>query len=173
MIREIFRIEVPNVVSFSRLEGTENTQTRHVHQAIMVANEGGPVNYATYNTGRYADFETSFTECTPPPPSPDPTSVEKVAEQFTRSPIDNSTELPDDTRSLKMIPVYDPPIYTPFGLGYRRCAGEIFTYLFTIKLVERLKNLQFYTDQSITEPMIPLAPFFAAPDNLFVRQPLQ
>jgi hypothetical protein len=174
VIREIFRLEVPNQVSFSRKGGTLNTQTRHVHQAIMVANEGGIVPYGTYNTARYAAFNTSFDDCLPPPPPPGPGLIRKPADEFTLSPVDAATgfgtELPND--NLNMIPVFDPPIYTPFGLGYRRCAGEVFTYSVILKLIDRICDLTFVQDAAIIEPLIPLAPFFAVPDNLFVEQPV-
>jgi hypothetical protein len=173
VIREIFRLEVPSQVSFSRKGGTFNTQTRHVHQTIMVANEGGPIPYGTYNTGRYAAFNTSFDDCLPPPPPPGPGLVCKPAEQFTISPVDVATgfgtELPND--NLDMIPVFDPPIYTPFGLGYRRCAGEFLAYSLVLKLIDRICDLTFFQDAAIIEPLIPLAPFVTEPDNLFVKQP--
>ena len=235
LVREIFRLEVPNNGSFSREYNGASRQSIHVHQPIMIVNSGGIPQYRTYDTSKYNQFKTSFSQCQGqgqghgqyhcPGQSqgyghgqrygqyhcqghgqgkgqghgqgkgqgkgkgkgqghgqgkghgqyhcqgPECGTVSRQAEEFVISPVDNETVLPSD--NTKMIPVYPSPIYAPFGLGYRRCAGEVFVYLFTLKLLNRISNLKFRQDGTITTPTVPLAPFTVAPNNIFVQQPLE
>lgn len=180
VIRELYRLLTPNNTSFSRvIEANQNDpniviQSRHLHKVIMASIEGA--KYFGYTPQRYvSNFETDFNQCQPNPP----TSVIQnfnPADYFITSPVDDQTLLP--ITNTKMIPVFPNPsvppspsdlTYMPFGLGYRRCPGEMMVYYITIKLLDKIKDLQFEFRQPGSDyPPITLAPFSAVPDNIFV-----
>jgi hypothetical protein len=107
-----------------------------------------------------------------------PQALASSIDSMTRSPIDNETVIP--TGEDAMFPVFTNPIYAPFGLGARRCPGETFNQFLITELFETLQCLQFYDDCTLNpdkclpaSPMyqytpVPLAPFKAVPDSLFV-----
>lgn len=190
VIREFFRLTVPNSASFSRVEQfpADNSvviQGRHVHQAIMFSNDP---TYTTYKPSLYDNFTFDFnsamdSECPPPtcpkcpylvPVNPLKNVVPEV--KLRQSTIDNETVIERTcpfTDPGKAIPVFANkpaglgPVYTPFGLGYRRCAGEMFSYFVTVKLFERFKSIPFKFNPLITTPSIAVAPFTLVPDNIF------
>jgi len=204
VVREFYRLTVPNSASFSRLEvgptgsvppgGSTNpiTQARHVHQAIMFSSEAATStsvsNYSTYQPEIYDNFtfdmDSAMNSTCPPPECPrcpylvpvNPLKNINPEVKLTQSTIDNQTvieracDLTVDPG--KAIPVYankpfgPGPIYTPFGLGYRRCAGEMFSYFVTMKLFERFKSIPF---EFVGTPpaTIAVAPFTLVPNNIF------
>lgn len=191
--REAYRLLVPNNTSFSRVvQANPNPnvtiQGRHLHQLLMINNEAnivlpsqpyppntvipGQVAYFIYNTQRYAAFQADFTTNVCPVPSPPPpTANYNPADGFIISNIDNETVL--QKCNPKMIPVYPKPTYASFGLGYRRCPGEMFNYFITIKMIQKYAGLNFYFVESPPPgtQLVTLAPFFAAPDNIYARSP--
>lgn len=66
VIREAFRLTVPNSVSFSTYNGDASLQTRHNHLEIMVQNNPGAnitqkqFSYFTYKPNMYDDFIGNF-----------------------------------------------------------------------------------------------------------------
>lgn len=148
--------------------------------------------YAAYNPTRYADFPGRFSNAvfggnnTVPAYDYNDTVaglLDSVAAFYTH-PLDNETLIPSGDG--EMIPVYKFPTYAPFGLGARRCAAEIFNQFVILELFKALQCLTFYDDCSPSRNAtfcnvnstnyrytpIPLAPFKAVPDSLFVANPL-
>lgn len=190
VIREFYRLTVPNSASFSRVEQDPVDpnvviQGRHIHQAIMFSNDP---TYTTYNTDKYNNFEFDFnsamdSECPskvcPKCPYLVPVNPLKNINpevKLTQSTIDKETVIERPCSELsdpgKLTPVYDNkpngpgPIYTPFGVGYRRCAGEGFSMFSTLKLFERFKSIPFKFVLG-PPPSIAVAPFTLVPDNIF------
>lgn len=185
--REIYRLLVPNSISFSRIKQAipdTNTPIKgdHIHKLIMIT-QTGPT-YFGYNPNIYnANYNTSFEECTPPPlPTTTPVPTFDPASFFEDSAVDNQTVQPISNN--KIIPVFPPgtgngePTYYPFGLGYRRCAGEVFSYYVTLMMLEKFQylfnnpddggNTRFKFDPNVTDMITP-APFTFIPDNIFVK----
>lgn len=200
VVREAFRILAPNTNSFSKTEpfhGVSDLQGRHVHQLLMILNEqpqpptadNQPLrtaNYFKYSPERYVDFNTSLQEYGPTDPIEfmDLTNVTTGINPqnfFVNSPIDNQTVL--DIGNTKLLPVFEQPTYAPFGLGYRRCAGEALVYQFTEMLIMKFISLddngvpiykRFYfkplEHRPPVEEYVTLGPFTAVTDNLYFRQ---
>lgn len=175
--REMYRLLVPNGASFSHVIQENPTapwvQSYHFHQLLMVqaygANFGNPAAYYQYDTTKYAPFDTNF-DCACPTGATGPIPIDNPASQFITSPVDNETVL--DVCNPKMMPVYPTALYTPFGLGYRRCAGEFFSMMVGMKLLERFKDVSYvFTTPDPNVPLVPLGPFVRVPDNIFVVQP--
>jgi hypothetical protein len=142
--------------------------------------------YGRYDPMRYTNFMAKFSDAsfggTATSPAFDasdlPQALASSIDSMTRSPIDNETVIP--TGEDAMFPVFTNPIYAPFGLGARRCPGETFNQFLITELFETLQCLQFYDDCTLNpdkclpaSPMyqytpVPLAPFKAVPDSLFV-----
>ena len=141
-------------------------------------------NYYTYDTTKYANFTASFGTCpvtgakaqvkncpmaksikdttsSCTTDNADPTTL------FTVSSVDNQTVL--DKSQPGFMPVYQTPIYMPFGLGYRRCAAEIFNYLTVIKLLETLAQMQFWQSNAPTSTKVTIGPFVQANDNIYAK----
>lgn len=208
VVREYLRIMLPNNLWFSTDTATspQHIQSRHVPQIIQIRAEyekaglntpwfpaGSPgwntaaQLFARYDPTRYATgFMSKFSDATfggtATSPAYDvsdttPALVASVA-AFTKSAVDGETEIP--LGDLSMIPVFEKPIYAPFGLGARRCPGEIFNQFVIMQLFDTIKCLTFYDDcvlhpsrcdpssANYTHTPIPLAPFKARPDSLFV-----
>ena len=143
----------------------------------MISQNANPLTYFQYNPNQYnLAFQTSFEYCLDPPVTTNPTPAFNPADFFQVSPVDNETVIPKSNRQMQ--PVFDKPIYTPFGLGYRRCAGEIFVYLVTLKIFEKFQVLfndpqlsgdtRFEFRVGVYPPITP-APFTFVPDNIFVK----
>lgn len=164
VVREAYRILVPNSNSFSKVNPQDGVslQARHLHQQIMITSSGGLTGYFTYNTAQYAGFSTNFDGITG-------LAVSNNFEvNFPTSPLDQETVV---DASRPMIPIFPRPTYAPFGLGYRRCAGEIFVYLVTLLLFDQFKQSTYYisTDPN-KQNIVYIAPFKGVPDNIYAVQ---
>lgn len=210
VMREYLRIMLPNNLWFSTdvsnlANSPQHIQSRHIPQVIQIRAEyekaglatqwfpaGSPgwnsavQLYGVYNPIRYTSFMAKFSDAvfggtaTSPAYDVSDTTAALVASiaAFTVSPVDNETQIPSGDAS--MIPVFPQPIYAPFGLGARRCPGEIFNQFIILELFNTVKCLNFYDDcvlnpsrcdpssPNYTYTPIPLAPFKARPDSLFV-----
>jgi len=172
VVREAFRLMVPNSISFSSLEpedpNTERTQARHIHQSLMVYQEinklglNDPTNplgttYYEYDTSRYDDFKTDLDNVD------ESAAVVSDSAQagfhpldfFEVSSVDGETLI--DKQNPKLIPVMDSfdfsqaPVgtsgrnasYWPFGVGNRRCAGEGLAMQFILIWFDVFQNVSF------------------------------
>ncbi len=178
--REMMRLTSPSVSSTSRLDPKvptpegEVAQTRHLNQLIMVTNEaqlsGNPLAYFKYDTNRYAGWDADFDNDACPVIVTNPGDLDDPAKKFTLSPIDNETIV--DKSEPNMFPVFQRPTYMPFGLGYRRCAGENFVHLVNFKIFERFGNLEYEIRQPQEDyPLIGIGFVTRVRDNIFVKQP--
>lgn len=175
VVREAYRLLTPNNTFFSLIRQTvpdipstsPQLNSRQLPKLMMIqADQMIAKNYFLYDTSRYVDYSTNFSESTPLPAS-SLIDVENPATNFVKSPVDNETVLTNT--NLKMVPVYPRPNYCPFGLGYRRCPGEIFACFVTQKVISRLAPLAGrFAFRTGDYPLITLAPFSAVPDNVFV-----
>lgn len=171
VVRELYRLLVPNSGSFSRVNSEDplSLTSTHFHQSIMVQNSPGTSqaqqlgSYFTYDTSRYGDFSASFDNIIGMPVDNDYLTT------LPTSPLDQETVV---QASSPLIPIFPKPTYTPFGLGYRRCAGEILVYLVTERLLEQFGRVQFeIREPGSSYPTIFIAPFKGVPDNIFAVQP--
>lgn len=176
VVREAYRLLTPNNTFFSLVKQavpdipSTNPQlnSRQLPKLMMIqADQMIAKNYFLYDTSRYAtDFSTNFGEITPSAPG-SVVDVENPAADFVKSPVDGETVLSNS--NTKFQPVFARPNYCPFGLGYRRCPGEIFACFITQKLISRLAPLAGrFAFKAGSYPLITLAPFSAVPDNIFV-----
>lgn len=169
LVRELYRLLTPNNMSISRVEQeilddpSIIIQSRHIHKLIMASTEGD--TYFKYDTSRYDLYHTNFNQCAEKN-SGRPIDNFDPEENFITSTIDDETLIPKDND--KIIPVFPEPLYMPFGLGYRRCPGEVLVYFITIKLLNKIKNLEFEFKQPGKDyKLITLGPLTAVPDNIF------
>jgi hypothetical protein len=139
-----------------------------------------PTRYAANFMAKFSDAVYGGTSTSPAFDATDevPFLLQSIA-SFTNSSVDNETKLPPGDAS--MIPVFPTPLYSAFGLGARRCPGEIFNQRIIFELFDAIKCLTFYDDCTLNPsrcdpnspdfryPLIPLAPFKGAPDSLFVK----
>jgi hypothetical protein len=135
----------PNGNGFSRIvdQSDENSvRSFHIWAQIMISNSDGNsdleklINHYTFEPNRYnKDYRTSLEK------------YKKTDEQFTFSNIDNDPQHNDGSVIQKtneqVVPVFKRPTYVPFGMSYRRCAGEVFVYYMTDKILERFSDLSF------------------------------
>ena len=148
LIFDIFKYEVPNRGSLSR-DTKNNEIVRHLHKDTMINVDPNNKLYKK-NIKNFGDSNLSSNKC-----------------PFHNSPADNETVIPCGADNL--IPVFDKPLYTPFGLGYRRCAGELLSYRFTDYLLNFLTNYKISQDLDITDD-IAVGPATRVSDNLFIRK---
>lgn len=192
VVRELYRLLVPNSVSASYLrpkggETTFPTQVLHVHKAMMLfstgyaadpTNPANPVNllsYYQYNVTKYAKFDASLGDINCPAGTaaidgsgPIPSQAFMADKLFVSSPVDSETEW--DVCNTKAIYTPPLPLYAPFGLGYRRCAGELFTYQLTLMMLERFNGLEFYVGTPpANQPIIGVAPERVVANKYYAR----
>jgi hypothetical protein len=185
--RELYRILAPNGNAFSRLseegDASNLVQVRTLWVPAMIASQGtgsrqgDQIQFFTYNTSLYADFETTIDTFTLPPPTV------TLDDTFLFSPTDNSAPVNDGTviqnTNPLVQPVFSNNLYAPFGLGYRRCPGEPLSMDITIKLLRAISPYRFevepVTGGTACNPASPdisryisLAPRVAVFDNLFM-----
>ena len=109
-IREIYRLNPPSGKIFSQSDGK---QVCHHLQNIMRNSDN---SYDKINSISYDKYTT------------------KSSSKLIVSNIDNETVI--ESENSGNIPIYTKPKYCPFGLGYRRCAGENFSYFVTKHLCD-------------------------------------
>ena len=117
IIKEIFRLEVPNNFSIS-WEPNENKQIVHLHKNIMM---NADKDYAQFKPNMYTDQTFNVNDI-----------------DLITSSVDNETII--ENVNSGNIPVVEKPTYCPFGFGYRRCAGENFVYFFMEQLLDTVCN---------------------------------
>lgn len=176
VVRESFRILAPNTTSFSRVnpEDQPSRLAFHLHQQIMI--ENNPFNpsipippqtqqlisYFTYNPDQYnANFRTDLNGLEGLPVN------NEFLDFLKTTPLDQETVV-DISRPT--IPIFSKPTYAPFGLGYRRCAGENLVYLVVEKLLNYFSQAQYEFRTGVYPPVF-IAAFKAVPDNIFAIQP--
>lgn len=172
VVRELYRILVPNSNSFSNVfpltPDTYEIEGRHLHQSIMISNigpPGTPLNtqlgiYFTFNPSQYSTESNNNLDGLEGLPV-----VDDFMATLQTSDKDQETVV-DVTRPL--IQIFPKPTYAPFGLGYRRCAGEILVYLVTEKLLAKFGTAE-YEERAGTYPLVSVAPFKQVSDNIFVK----
>ena len=146
LIFDIFKNEVPNFGSAS-YDSKNKERIRHLHKETM---ENVDPDSKLYNKS----IQNFGGDCVP----------KKCPFNF--SSIDNETVLPCGAE--KLIPVFDKPLYTPFGLGYRRCAGELLSYRFVEQLLNFLTNYKIKQNSKITNE-ISIGPGKRAPNNIYIK----
>ena len=174
-------------------------KARHSHQTLMItsASPVGPYtnpplpfppaqlatfnqayNYFTYDPSKYnANFNTNLDNLVGLP------VVTDVLAASVTSPLDKETVVDASTMPARpIVPIFAGPImnplnptlnissYAPFGFGYRRCAGEMLTYLITEKMFDVFSTVEFEERNDIVYPLISIAPFKRVEDNIFVKQ---
>ena len=169
VVREIFRLLVPNAASDSSVQSTDpqtnGALNSHVHQWLMATND------PSYNEFKpetnYVGFETTVgVEATCPF-----LDTNNVNVYFEVSDVDDETLL--QRCNPKLFPVYASPPkgpgpkYCPFGLGFRRCPSEAFNYWIMIKWMDTFKDVIFEFRDEADAPLVYVAPFTAVPDNIY------
>ena len=143
---EIFKTEVPNSgsLSLSRFNGKI---VKHSHKDIMKNAQG--------------DYNTEIETFLQTPPEDQPTQC-----PFFNSIKDNQTVIPHG--SGNQIPVFDTPLYTSFGLGYRRCPGELLSYRVISKLLVFLYEHEIIKRDDTYTQLISVGPKVQGFDNIFL-----
>jgi hypothetical protein len=193
VIRECYRLLVPNSLSFSLVDPVvpdpdgNVIKSRHSHQSLMISNSSavGPYtnpplplpasvlaqfnqsyNYFTYNPGQYdADFNTDLDDLVGLQVVTDILDA-SITSNLDKETVVDVTTLP----SRPIVPIFSKPTYAPFGLGYRRCAGEMLSYLITEKLFDKFSTVEYEERPTADYPLISIAPFKRVSDNIFVKQ---
>jgi hypothetical protein len=209
VVRELFRLFTPNGAALSRVDIPSTTSTststcsflyqnRFLFRPVMIHNQEISANpnhnldeatkkqiaFFTYNPDLYSDFNTSVLDCQGLAEK-EPMQNLDLSSQFTFSELDNNPEWNDGTMIQRQNPkvqaVFEKPIYSPFGLAHRRCAGEMFVYMVTEKLLLCLASMKYEwrggemngncdmenPDLSLYEP---IAPRTAPRDCLYVKR---
>jgi len=210
VLRETYRLLLPNNFWFSRPtktgveEAAKNDYEQgirggagHIPLIIQTINDNynpltGASQAATFSTARYAAFSTGFTKCPhlqAQMPADTPNPAEYPDNLFEVAAEDGETLLPKSHKEY--IPVYEKgvrtsfpingPKYCPFGLGYRRCPGELLNMWVLRGIFEEIKDYTFTMDPPMDlvfgqpvpgdaafETAIPLGATGRAVNNLFV-----
>ncbi len=198
VIREAYRLLVPNSGSLSRItlassDPNSNIRSIHAHQEIMILNQPlppgispfGPTGQAIQNFEYFTYNPNQYTEagCTGSLSDASLIGLPLVTDILlasATSPLDQETVVDTSTTPQRhLVPIFPTPIYCPFGLGYRRCAGEMLNYLITGKLLAKFSGVTFedklplptpvYPDPA-GNPYIPISPFKQVPDSIYVKQ---
>lgn len=196
VIRESYRLLVPNSLSFSLVNPgpsgplTPVIKSRHFHQPIMISNSSPVGPYGSTGSALTANQAYNYFKYTPAlydgPGATGPTGpsfnsnlddlvgipvVTDVLATSVTSPLDRETVVDNTTNPPRpIVPIFAKPIYTPFGLGYRRCAGEMFSYLVTEKIFDKFSTVEYEERTDIVYPLVSIAPFKRVQDNIFVKQ---
>ena len=178
VIREAYRLLVPNSLSFSLVKSlipdpqNNIVKSRHLHQPLMISNQSVPqqlqaFTYFTYNPNQYnTDFNTNLDNLIGLPIVTDVLSASVTSDKDQGTVIDATTN-----PSRPIVPIFSKPIYATFGLGYRRCAGEMLTYLITQYIYKKFSTVEYELRLPENDyPLISIAPFKRVRDNMFVKQ---
>lgn len=194
---ELFRVTLPNGGSISRYYGVNpsggsladkideialhthyHPANSPVHWEDSVAIPGTTLNNAPFNPDRYKTV-----------PSAHEVNEEalKTAGTLAKCPFDHSALTTADGRSIennafgttfaktkegKTCPVVETSGYSPFGFGYRRCPGELFTLevFKTFLTTVHERSITFYQFSSPEEAdQISVAPGTILADNIAMR----
>jgi len=159
VVREIFKRELPVLFWLSNdltqpIAGGGFVQVQHDSFLIEADGAGGGANFAIFDLTKYASFAASFDAASdfPDPVDTDfPPFPEVVdyapADEFSIGPLDAQTAIPKGNANL--IPIFPPSglivagtfngvLYSPFGLGFRRCPAEIFNQFLGYNLMDQL-----------------------------------
>lgn len=182
VIREIFRLELPNPASLSRKKSAPGiVQGIHIRKLIEIIAEGGNPNvWGAFNTTRYANFTARFsdfitydtvypTQRCPFGYTDTDSFMKQSVKDYTYSPLDNRTIL--NNGEEQFIPVYPTPKYGPFDWGTKRCPGEKFTMYYMWEWMHQFKCAIFYKNPSAptASNYIALGPYKYIPDIYFVN----
>ena len=123
IIKELFRREVPTKFVFSLLNKKDHPSQQVIHflDRIMEKNDK---NYKEFKGEEFYKKHISYNNI--------------ISSNIVESEVDNETLV--EKESINNIPIPKKPLYCPFGLGYRRCAGENFVYFFLKELLDNLVN---------------------------------
>lgn len=206
VVREAYRLTLPSSLYFSQLEDSSNEnyndlpyndpdfdhrRTAHIPLILQAINDDSydpttlQTNAFEFDAGRYEldgfDAAESGVQCPFVKNSNADNDVLSPSD-FVVSSIDGETMIPRGHE--KLIPVYDRPKYAPFGLGYRRCAGEILNYMIMDKVLDALGDLDFMVEGAFSadltsnelaegipcdDPIAVPAGLTCRPDNLYVK----
>jgi hypothetical protein len=178
VVREVMRLTVPNAVSFSKVEDPAQPgvfiTSRLLHQSLMVSATGtlfsNPAAYFGYNPGLYSafiDYNTSIASTSCSADDSAPSAAYSPDARFTRANVgaDNQTFI--DVNNVKIVPVFTTPIYATFGLGYRRCAGEILVYDIVDMMLEIFAPLNWFVGPVGVPATTCVAPFSCPANNIY------
>lgn len=149
------------------------------------------INFFIYNPDAYnAEWETFIGENVSG--LPDDLNLNDLVipqeDTFKFSTVDNPSDDPAaniagdgsivEIANDKLMVIPEKPTFLGFGLGFRRCPGEVFNYLIFISIVKRFANEEFFfkedpvlCDTTDPERWIPVAARDVRRDNLFIKQP--
>lgn len=175
--REAMRLLVVNSVSFSDVEdpdSTDSIKARLLHQSIMVgawANlTGNAAAYFGYNAGIYSsiiDYNTSIDDTVCSTADSSPLAALEPDQLFTRAALSRDNQTFFDADNVKLLPTFLLPIYAPFGLGYRRCAGEILVMDIVDLILEIFADITWVTGAVGTPSQECIAPFLCVANDIY------
>lgn len=178
VVREVMRLTVPNAVSFSKVVDPAQPgafiTSRLLHQSIMITNTGALLGnaaaYFAYNPALYSAFinyNTSIDDTVCSAADSSPMASAKPDALFTRANVGADTQTFFDVNNVKLIPVFQTPIYATFGLGYRRCKGEILVYDIVDMMLEIFAPLNWYIGATGSPATVCVAPFSCPANNIY------
>lgn len=181
VVREVMRLTVPNAVSFSKVVDPAQPgvfiTSRLLHQSLMISSTatllGNAAAYFGYRPSLYSsfiDYNTSISGTTCSADDSSPQSVYNPNALFTRANVGVDTQTFFDIQNDKLIPVFTTPIYTTFGLGYRRCPGEIFVYDIVDQMLEIFAPLTWFIGPAGTPATTCVAPFTCPANNIYATR---
>ena len=176
VVREVMRLTSPNAVSFSKVEGVAGVNSRFLHQSVMIsamANLTGIAGaYFGYNANLYSsiiNYNTSIdsTACSAADASAMAAATPDAL--FIRSVVPGDNQTFWDAKNPQLIATFPLPIYAPFGLGYRRCPGEILVYDIVDMLLETFANIEWVFGTSGSPAQVCVAPFTCVSNNIYAQ----
>ena len=178
VVREVMRLTVPNAVSFSKVVDPAQPgvfiTSRLLHQSLMVSATGtllgNAAAYFGYRPSLYSTFinyNTSIADTVCSADDSAPSSVYNADARFTRASVGADNQTFFDLNNDKLIPVFSTPIYTTFGLGYRRCKGEILVMDVVDTMLEVFAPLDWVIGAAGSPATTCVAPFSCPANNIY------